>query len=212
MYSQKEEWCIFVHTKIIIKCISFAISIILFINSIIISKTDNFSKIHITNQIENTIISTNTNVIEEIIKSDENENIWQIEIPKIELQAPISEGTTEKVMNEFVGHFEETAIWDGNVGLAAHNRGYPVNYFENLKNLKLEDKIIYIKGNKKRTYKIDKIKIIKDTDWSYLQKTNENRITLITCVENKPEYRLCIQGILEKEEANSKWEKKQKLY
>ena len=107
-------------------------------------------------------------------------------------------------MNEFVGHFEETAIWDGNVGLAAHNRGYPVNYFENLKNLKLENKIIYIKGNKKRTYKIDKIKIIKDTDWSYLQKTNENKITLITCVENKPEYRLCIQGILEKEEANSK--------
>ena len=26
-------------------------------------------------------------------------------------------------------------------------------------------------------------------------KTEENRITLITCVENEPEYRRCIQGI-----------------
>ena len=37
--------------------------------------------------------------------------------------------------------------------------------------------------------------IIKDTDWSYLQETKENKLTLITCVENEPKYRRCIQAI-----------------
>ena len=51
-----------------------------------------------------------------------NEDIWQIEIPKINLIAPIAEGTSEAVMLEYVGHFENTEFWSGNVGLAAHNR------------------------------------------------------------------------------------------
>ena len=33
-----------------------------------------------------------------------------------------------------------------------------------------------------------------ETDLSKIEETKENRITLITCVENMPEYRLCIQA------------------
>lgn len=50
------------------------------------------------------------------------EDIWQIEIPKINLLAPIAEGTSQEVMLEYVGHFENTDKWNGNIGLAAHNR------------------------------------------------------------------------------------------
>lgn len=59
------------------------------------------------------------------IKSDE----WKVEIPKIELIAPISEGTTQEVMMEYVGHFSSTAFWKGNIGLAAHNRRFPYKLF-----------------------------------------------------------------------------------
>ena len=38
-------------------------------------------------------------------------------------------------------------------------------------------------------------KVIKDTDWSYLEATDDNRITLITCEENRENYRRCIQAI-----------------
>ena len=41
---------------------------------------------------------------------------------------------------------------------------------------------------------ITKIEIIKNTDWSYLEKTEKNKITLITCVENEPQYRRCVQA------------------
>ena len=37
--------------------------------------------------------------------------------------------------------------------------------------------------------------IISEEDWSYLKETEDNRITLITCVENQPKYRRCIQAI-----------------
>lgn len=133
-------------------------------------------------------------------KEEYEEDIWQVEIPKIDLIAPISEGTSQEVMLEFVGHFENTSSWNGNVGLAAHNRGYPINYFSKLKELDNEDKIIYRTKYGTKTYAIKTIKIIEDTDWSYLQKTKENKITLITCVENKPSQRLCVQATEIKEE------------
>lgn len=132
--------------------------------------------------------------------SNINEDIWQIEIPKIDLNAPIAEGTSEAVMLEYVGHFENTKMLEGNVGLAAHNRGYPINYFAKLKELEIGDEIIYKTKHGTKKYKVILSTVIQDTDWSYLQETKENKITLITCVENEPSKRRCIQGVEIKEE------------
>lgn len=131
---------------------------------------------------------------EEAITDKEYEYEWAINIPIIDLTAPIEETVNKEVMNRSVGHFDNTSKWDGNVGLGAHNRGYKVNYFANIKNLKKGDIINYIYNGKTRQYLVTNIVIIKDTDWSYLEKTEENKITLITCVENEPNYRRCIQG------------------
>ena len=73
--------------------------------------------------------------------------------------------------------------------------GFPINYFEKVKDLKTGDEIIYKTQYGERRYQVTSYNIIEDTDWSYLQKTKENRITLITCVTNKPEQRLCVQAI-----------------
>ena len=97
-------------------------------------------------------------------------------------------------MDKFVGHFEETSKTNGNIGLAAHNRGYENNYFSGLKKLKEGDKILYTYENYKKEYAVTKHVIIENTDWTYLEDTEENTITLITCVENEPKYRRCIQG------------------
>ena len=98
-------------------------------------------------------------------------------------------------MDKYIGHFEETTKDIGNVGLAAHNRGYENNYFERLKKIKKGDKIIYNYKNIKREYEVVKHIIIEDTDWTNLEDTEENTITLITCVENEPTYRRCVQGV-----------------
>lgn len=129
-------------------------------------------------------------------KDKDNADKWLIEIPVISLTANIEEGTSNEIMDRSVGHFEDTAKLIGNVGLAAHNRGYKVNYFENLKKLKEGDEIFYTYKGTKKKYRVNKLIVIKDTNWSYLENTEDtNVITLITCVENEPEYRRCIQGI-----------------
>ena len=120
---------------------------------------------------------------------------WRIEIPKLGLIAPIKTGTTQEVLATAVGHFEGSSKWNGNVALAGHNRGYNCNFFQNIKKLEEGDKIIYYTKNGKREYEVVLNKIIKQTDWSYVQETEDNRITLITCVENMYEYRRCVQAI-----------------
>ena len=78
--------------------------------------------------------------------------------------------------------------------MAAHNRGYENNYFANLKKLKEGDIINYYYNGKMRKYIVSKLVIVEDTDWSYLENTEENTLTLITCVENEPSYRRCVQA------------------
>ncbi len=136
----------------------------------------------------------NNNILQEKSNVEYKEK-WQIEIPKINLIAPIAEGTSMSVMNEYVGHFEETPKSGGNIGLAAHNRGYKVNYFSNLKLLEKGDLIIYSYKGEISKYSVNETGIIKDTDWSKLEKAKQDKLTLITCLENKPEYRRYVQAI-----------------
>lgn len=126
---------------------------------------------------------------------NKKEKRWYLEIPAINLNAEIAEGTSKEIMDNYIGHFEETTKTYGNVGLAAHNRGYKNNYFQDLKELKEGDEIYYHYNDFSKKYIVTKHVIIKDTDWTNLEKTEDNIITLITCVENEPEYRRCIQGV-----------------
>lgn len=126
-----------------------------------------------------------------IKESDEN---WQIEIPKIFLIANISETTTKEILNKYVGHFQNTTKEYGNICLAGFNRGYDNNYFKNLKLLKKGDEIIYKHNKFEKRYQVEKCRIIKSSDFRYLEGNEENMLTLITYIQNQPEYRRCIQA------------------
>lgn len=118
-----------------------------------------------------------------------------IEIPKIGLVAPIKEGTDLETLAQYVGHFSNSSVWDGNVALAAHNRGTSVkHYFDRINELVNGDTIIYKTKLGERSYEVISSKEIENTDWSVTQSnTNENNtITLITCIRNQPEKRLCV--------------------
>lgn len=146
----------------------------------------------------------NTVILENVISNElittnrlEFPDNWKLEIPKINLDAKIVEGTTDEILNKYIGHFEETGVLNGNVALAAHNRGYDVNYFERLKELNIEDKVYYTYGDIKKEYVVFSKEIIKDTNVEVLEEFQDgkNILTLITCVENMPELRRCIRCI-----------------
>ena len=42
---------------------------------------------------------------------------------------------------------------------------------------------------------VSNIKTIDETDWSDTENTEDNRITLITCVKGQKEKRLCVQAL-----------------
>lgn len=131
---------------------------------------------------------------EERIENQYKSNHWRILIPKINLDAPILEGTSKEVLRRGVGHFDTTSKWNGNVVLAAHNRGYKYNFFQEIKRLEIGDTIQYQTEQGIRTYEVIGKRNIKETDLSCLENTKENQLTLITCLENVPEYRICIQA------------------
>ena len=64
-----------------------------------------------------------------------------------------------------------------------------------LHDIKIGDEIIYKIGDNIRKYKVDKKVEIDSYDWSYLNQTNDNRITLITCIDNEPSKRLVVQAV-----------------
>lgn len=119
-----------------------------------------------------------------------------ITIPAISLyDIKIKDGIDVKTLNEYVGHFPSTSNFDGNVGLAAHNSGFKNNFFKDINKLNLNDSIIYKYNGEKRQYKVVKKVEIDSYDWSYLDNTNDNTLTLITCVKNMPNKRLVVQAV-----------------
>lgn len=122
--------------------------------------------------------------------------IGTLTIPDILLEnAPIKESTELSTLKDAIGHFTSTSIYAGNVGLASHNSGNRGDFFRNLKSIKKGSEIFYETNFGTKRYIVETKEIIEETDFSYLQETEDNRITLITCVFNQPSKRLCVQAV-----------------
>ena len=119
------------------------------------------------------------------------DSIGTLTIPDILLDnAPIKEGTDLSTLSTAIGHFTSTSLYAGNVGLASHNGGGNGDYFKNLNKVKKGSEIYYQTNYGTRRYIVKVIKIIEETDWSMLENTNDNRLTLITCVKGQSSKRL----------------------
>ena len=121
-------------------------------------------------------------------------SIGTLKIAKLGISVKVWEGESTTSMAKGVGHYSSTSAWDGNVGLAGHNRGAKYN-IGTIKNLVAGDTITYTTMYGTRTYQVTSVKTITNTDWSYLQGTADNRITITTCLENHPESRVCVQAV-----------------
>lgn len=145
-------------------------------------------------------ISTDEEYVNVIYNQEENiqnnDVLGVLSIEKIGLIATVKEGSTSNVLKEYIGHISETAKYDGNIGLAAHNRANQYAYFARINELEIGDKIVYKTKFYTREYKVDKKKVIYETDWSVLEDDGSNKLTLITCIAGKREQRLCVQATL----------------
>ena len=145
----------------------------------------------------NIVNGENKSEIEIVTKEElkENENIiGTLEIAELGVIAPIQEGTSKEILKVAIGHFSESSLWEGNVALASHNRSIYAHYFEKINELQIGDEILYKTKMGTRKYVVYENKEIDSTDWSVIENTKDNILTLITCVKNNSDKRLCIRA------------------
>lgn len=118
--------------------------------------------------------------------------LGMLKVPKLGLNVKVYEG--ENNLEKGVGHFTDTAVFTGNVAIAGHNRGVN-SYFGEIHNLKAGDEIIYTTKLGTKKYAVTNVRKINAADFSFLRETQDNRLTLITCVKNEPNFRWCVQAI-----------------
>ena len=123
-----------------------------------------------------------------------NGSLGKIEIPALDLSVGIYQGTDSKTLAKGVGHFEDTSIWEGNVCLAAHNRGAN-SYFGQIHTLNIGDKITLTTKLGTRTYHVTDVSKVSETDRSGLADSGENMLTLYTCVRNQRDQRWCVTAV-----------------
>ena len=155
------------------------------------SKIDNVIEVYNNENIQKRL-NDKTNKDDLLLQIDGKNVLGVIKIDKINFEGLVYEGTSLEILAKGVGHFENSPYLQGNVCLAAHNTK---EFWENLHILENEDKITYISFLGTKEYKVKRIKKISETDWSLLENTNENELTLITCVKGQKTQRLCVTAI-----------------
>lgn len=119
-------------------------------------------------------------------------SIGTISIPSINLKnAPVMGSVELSDLAKGTGHFENTPVFDGNVGIAGHNN----THFKYLVNVDIGDQIQYKVNGVTRTYQVTDMRAISDTDWGVFTDYGDNRLTLVTCEHLVPNSRIAVTAI-----------------
>lgn len=103
-----------------------------------------------------------------------------VRIPRLNLEVPIYDGTSDFTLNRGAGRITGTAGIDsssGNIGIAAHRDGF----FRPLKDIKVGDSMFLDTVVATRQYRVTQLDIVDPSDTSVLKPTDNSTITLVTC-------------------------------
>ena len=102
-----------------------------------------------------------------------------LRLKTIELEVPVLDGTDDLTLNRGAGWIPGTARPGerGNIGIAGHRDGF----FRGLKDLKVNDAMQLVTGDRRDTYTVDEIRIVNPDDVSVLRPTATPSLTLVTC-------------------------------
>jgi len=87
-------------------------------------------------------------------------------------------------MNHGGGHFSFTGLNNGNTGVVGHNRGRS-GFFIFVKDLREGDILTLEAGGVTRSYTVTMVYTVDESDFSPLLQYGDDRLTLVTCVENQ---------------------------
>lgn len=106
-----------------------------------------------------------------------------IEIPKIDVEAAVVNGTTTAYLKKGPGLYEISPLPDGknaNVLIAGHRTTYGA-WFRRVDKLVKGDDIIIRFGGKNYSYKVESVFIVEKNDWSVTEPQGYSALTLTAC-------------------------------
>lgn len=118
-----------------------------------------------------------------IKREDYQHGMMVISIPKIGTNAAIVNGTDVKDLKNGPGLYDVSSMPNeegGNVCIAGHRTTYGA-WFRKIDKLVAEDDIILEINGLKYIYKVEKVFIVHDRDWSITNKTGYSAVTLSAC-------------------------------
>ena len=128
----------------------------------------------------------------------DDDSIGLLTIPDIGVSVRVYQTENEMdAMDRGVWHFRHSSAWEGNISLSAHNINLDntPGYFLNLHKLPPGAVIRYQTALGVREYTVETIAEISQDDWSMLDRTEDNRITLITCITGRADMRFAVQAV-----------------
>jgi len=121
-------------------------------------------------------------------------HLGTLKIPALDLSVKVYQGTDSKTLAKGAGHFTDTSLWDGNVCIAAHNRGAN-NHFGKLHTLEVGDTVTWTTKLGTRTYEVVSVSKVSEIDASGTAATADNCLTLYTCVRDQRDYRWMVRAV-----------------
>ena len=128
------------------------------------------------------------NLVPGVLKVGLVNQVGSVNYPAIGLSVKVYQGTDSKTLAKGAGHFTDTSIWDGNVCVAAHNRGVNA-HFGKIHTLEPGDTVTLTTKLGTRSYAVTSVEKVSETDTSGTAATSDNRITLYTCVRDERDFR-----------------------
>jgi len=129
-----------------------------------------------------------------------NEEMGYVEIPKINVYAPIYHGTSDETLTKGIGHLPNTSLPVGGKGthcvISGHSGLLAADMFTHLNKLKINDVFYLHVLNKTLAYQVDSISVVEPEDISKLTiDENGDYVTLVTCTPyGVNTHRLLVRG------------------
>ncbi len=113
------------------------------------------------------------------LKQETPRTLAILRIPRLNLEVPVYDGTSDAVLDLAAGRIEHTALpgTPGNVGIAAHRDGY----FRTLKDIKEGDALVLDTPVATEQFRVQWIKITAPDDVSVIDPTPTPAVTLVGC-------------------------------